>query len=253
MAARSTTLPRPLAPRGLHPAVALGSAFVAILLAHHLWIDDPGVDYGEGPVGCVARIAHAVNLLFHEAGHLILMPTGWDALILLGGTLLQLFVPALMVGLAVVQRRTGALVTCLMLLSASCYSSAVYAADARDRDLPLITGGSDHHDWGQLVYEIWDAPGIEDPIALALRIAGVAAFVAALAACALGAWHWGVERRAAEAARARRLADAAVALRSPTADGASHPNKPFGERVAGGGEVVEPARDGRVVRGPYGR
>jgi len=229
VAPRSTALPRPPALRGLHPARALGAAFVAVLLAHHLWVDDPGVAYGAGPIGWVARVVHTVNLLLHEAGHVLLVPTGWEALILLGGTILQLVVPAVLVGLAVAQRRTGALVACLMLLSASCYSSAVYAADARDRDLPLITGGSEHHDWGRLVYEIWDAPGIEDPIAVVLRAAGVAAFVAALAVCGVGARRWTVERHEAQAARARRLADAAAALRKPTGhDGPGPAPGPYG-------------------------
>ncbi|MEV4420404.1 hypothetical protein AB0L40_10585 [Patulibacter sp. NPDC049589] len=189
-------LTRLLAPRGLHPVLALAGGFVAVLLAQRLWIVDPGVEYGGGPIGWLARVAHSVNLLFHEAGHAILMPTGWEALILLGGTLLQLLVPMLLVGLAVRERRPGALVVVLMLLSASAYSAATYVADARDRALPLITGDSDSHDWGQLVYEIWRAPGVEDPIALVIRALGIAAFVAALAVCVLAGRRWGVDRRA---------------------------------------------------------
>lgn len=182
---------RRLAPGRLHPLLALAAAFVSILLAHRLWVEDPGVEYGGGPIGALAQLAHTVNLLFHEAGHLLLMPTGWRTAILLAGTLLQLLVPLAMLGLAIRERRTGAVVVVLNLLSASCYAAATYVADARERSLPLITGDSDHHDWGQLIYEIWDLPGAEDPIALVLRIAGIAAFVAALVACAAGAWRWG--------------------------------------------------------------
>ncbi|WP_320672596.1 hypothetical protein [Patulibacter defluvii] len=179
-----------LAPGRLHPLLALLAGFVTVLLAHRLWIEDPGVEYGGGPIGALAQLAHTVNLLFHEAGHLLLMATGWRPAILLAGTAMQLAVPALMLFLAVRERRTGAVVVVLNLLSASCYSAAVYVADARERALPLLTGDSDHHDWGQLLYEVWDLPGAEDPIALVLRVAGIAAFVAALAACVVGARRW---------------------------------------------------------------
>jgi len=222
-------LTRLLAPRGLHPVLALTGGFVGVLLAHHLWIEDPGVDYGGGPVGWLARVAHAVNLLFHEAGHVLLMPTGVETLVLLGGTLLQLLVPALIAGLAVREGRPGVLAVALTLLSASAYSAATYVADAGDRALPLITGDSDTHDWGQLVYEIWRAPGAEDPIALVLRVLGIGAAVFAVAVCTLAGRRWAGDRRAAEAARAARLLAAVQADRERTPVAAG----PAGERPLG--------------------
>ncbi|WP_051472267.1 hypothetical protein [Patulibacter minatonensis] len=202
MAPLLTRLP---APRGLHPVIALAGWFVAALLAFRLWVEDPGVEYGGGPAGWIARVAHTVNLLFHEAGHVLLAPLGWDALTLLGGTLLQLLVPIVLVGLAVRERRPGALVVVLMLLSTSAYSAATYVADARARELPLITGDSSHHDWGQLIYEIWDVPGAEEPIALVLRVLGIAAFVAATAVCVLAGRRWAAGRDGAPAIRRRPL------------------------------------------------
>jgi hypothetical protein len=197
-------LARLLAPRGLHPVAALAGWSVAALLAVRLWIEDPGVEYGGGPIGWIARVAHTVNLLFHEAGHVLVAPLGWKSLTLLGGTLLQLLVPLLLVGLAVRERRPGALVVVLMLFSASAYSAATYVADARDRELPLITGDSSHHDWGQLIYELWDVPGAEDPIALVLRVVGIGAFGVATAVCALAARRWVVVRGGDGPARAPR-------------------------------------------------
>lgn len=247
----SSALTRLLAPRGLHPVLALGGGFVAVLLAHRLWIEDPGVEYGGGPVGWLAQVAHTVNLLFHEAGHVLLMPTGWETLILLGGTLLQLLVPALLVGLAVRERRPGALVVVLMLLSASAYSAATYVADARARDLPLITGDDSTHDWGQLVYEIWDSPGAENPIAFVLRVLGIAAFALAIAVCVLAGRRWSVDRREEEAAQAGRLLAAADADRARAADVAPVPSG----APTGGGTVppAPPGPAGDRPLGPYGR
>lgn len=249
-------LTRALAPRGLHPVLALLGGFVATLLAYRLWVQDPGVEYGGGPVGWLARVAHTVNLLFHEAGHVLLMPTGWEGLVLLGGTLLQLLVPALLVGLAVRERRPGALVVVLMLLSASAYSAATYVADARDRDLPLITGDDSTHDWGQLVYEVWDAPGAEDPIALALRVLGLAAFVVAIAVCVLAGRRWSGDRRDEEAARTIRAFAAAEAARErgrAVAPLGSPP--PVPQDATPVPQDATAAAEGAPVRplGPYGR
>lgn len=251
-------LTRALAPRGLHPVLALAGGFIAVLLAHRLWVEDPGVEYGGGPIGWLARIAHTVNLLFHEAGHVLLMPTGWDGLVLLGGTGLQLLVPAVLVGLAVRERRPGALVVVLMLLSASAYSAATYVADARDRDLPLITGDDSTHDWGQLVYEIWDAPGVEDPIALVLRAFGIAAFVAAIAVCVLAGRRWSGDRRQEEAARTIRRFAAAEAARErgrAVAPLGARPSTPVPVSPGGADAPVVvpggPASDRPL--GPYGR
>jgi hypothetical protein len=90
-----------------------------------------------------------VNLAFHEAGHLFMRPFG-STPHLLGGTLFQLAVPALLVGYFMLQRHDAfAAATCSWWLGESLNNVAIYMADARDLALPLIGG---EHDWNELFF-----------------------------------------------------------------------------------------------------
>ena len=85
-----------------------------------------------------------VNLAFHEAGHLFLLPFG-QTLHFLGGTLAQLFVPA---AAALHFRKQGdrfAAAVCWLWLGESLMYVAVYLGDARAQALPLV--GGHVHDW----------------------------------------------------------------------------------------------------------
>ncbi|MFB9992162.1 hypothetical protein ACFFLM_09340 [Deinococcus oregonensis] len=91
-----------------------------------------------------------VNLVFHEAGH-VLLAWGGSTLMLLGGSLLQVLVPAVCIGSF---WRRGELyaagVLCLW-LAQSWAGVAAYVRDAPTRNLDLITGDPDTHDWWQLL------------------------------------------------------------------------------------------------------
>ena len=91
-----------------------------------------------------------VNLAFHEAGHLFLLPLG-ETMHFLGGTLGQLAVPA---GLAacffVAKRQPFAAAVCGWWTGENLVNISVYMADARDLQLPLVGGGD--HDWNNLFY-----------------------------------------------------------------------------------------------------
>jgi hypothetical protein len=91
-----------------------------------------------------------VNLAFHEAGHLFLVPFG-TTMHFLGGTLGQLAVPA---GLAVYfvrfRREPFAAAACAWWLGENLANISVYMSDARDLALPLVGGGD--HDWNNLFY-----------------------------------------------------------------------------------------------------
>jgi hypothetical protein len=92
-----------------------------------------------------------VNLAFHESGHLFLAPFG-DTPHILGGTLLQLAVPAGLAGYFLLARsdRFGAAM-CVWWAGENLVHIAVYMADARDLALPLVGGGE--HDWNTLFYD----------------------------------------------------------------------------------------------------
>ena len=107
------------------------------------------VRLGSGAAtGCFLDL---VNLPFHEAGHIVLMPFG-ETMHFLGGTLGQLAVPALLVVYFLIRKRQPfAAAVCAWWAGENFINIAVYMADARDLALPLLGGG--HHDWNTLFYE----------------------------------------------------------------------------------------------------
>jgi hypothetical protein len=92
-----------------------------------------------------------VNLAFHEAGHLFLIPFG-STLHYLGGTLGQLAVPVLLAGTFLVVEPTRPLgaAACAWWAGENLVNISTYMADARDLALPLVGGGD--HDWNELFY-----------------------------------------------------------------------------------------------------
>lgn len=106
-----------------------------------------------------------VNLAFHEAGHLFLLPFG-ETLHFLGGTLFQLAIPA-GVGLHLLLRKESPFgaALCGWWFGQNFLGISVYMADARELKLPLVGGGE--NDWNHLFYQ-WGLLG-EDSVR---RIAG---------------------------------------------------------------------------------
>ena len=97
--------------------------------------------------GCLLDL---VNLPFHEAGHVFLSPFG-HILHVLGGTLGQLAVPALLAGYFLARRHDAfASSFCVWWLGENLINVATYMADAREQVLPLVGGGE--HDWTELFF-----------------------------------------------------------------------------------------------------
>jgi hypothetical protein len=93
-----------------------------------------------------------VNLAFHEAGHLFLVPFGETAHFL-GGTLGQLAVPAGLSAYFLVQRRQPfAAAVCAWWAGENLVNISAYMADARTLQLDLVGGGE--HDWNTLFYQL---------------------------------------------------------------------------------------------------
>ena len=91
-----------------------------------------------------------VNLRFHEAGHLFLLPFG-ETLHFLGGTIFQLAIPIGVMIHFLWKRRPFSAATCFWWLGQNLLGIAVYMADARDLNLPLVGGGE--NDWNHLFYQ----------------------------------------------------------------------------------------------------
>jgi hypothetical protein len=126
-----------------------------------------------------------VNLVVHEAGHLLF---GWFGSIMLtawAGTILQLLVPLLLAGWFFFQRQPPGYALCLFVFFENWLNIATYMADARAMALPLVTVGdpgedvdpASMHDW----HAIFGNLGVLDydtRIAATVRLLGWAGMIA---------------------------------------------------------------------------
>lgn len=98
-------------------------------------------------------LLHGSILIFHEAGHVLFMPFG-EFMMVLGGSLFQLVVPAFFVVYFALRRDVYAACFAALYLAASMANLAVYIADARAGQLPLLGGERSNHDWTFLLIEM---------------------------------------------------------------------------------------------------
>lgn len=126
-----------------------------------------------------------LNLGIHELGHLVLLPLGMT-MHMLGGTLAQLAAPLVGVLMFLRQRDYFAVTFAFLWLGTNLFEIAVYAGDARARELPLVSpfAGEPLHDWHYLLSKLglleWD--GV---VAGMFRFGGALSILAFVAA---GAW-----------------------------------------------------------------
>ena len=97
---------------------------------------------GEG------SLLDGVDLAIHETGHLVFGPFG-EFVGFAGGTLFQLLMPAVFVGYFMRRGDQYAGSVALWWIGQNCGHIAVYVADARAQELPLVGGGE--HDWEYLL------------------------------------------------------------------------------------------------------
>ena len=102
--------------------------------------------------GGVLAFVHLIDLVFHEAGHVIFSVFGRFVGIL-GGSLNQVLIPAVCTGYFLRQRRTAAAAVTLFWTGESLTDVAIYVADGRDMALPLLAEGL-VHDWNWILSEL---------------------------------------------------------------------------------------------------
>lgn len=132
---------------------------------------------------------HLINLPFHEAGHIIFRPFG-RLIASLGGTLGQILIPAVCLGVLLIKTRDafGASVA-LWWFGESFIDIAPYIHDARSLTLPLLGGNTGDsspygfHDWEFILTELGL---INFDRAIAVTAKGIGGLLM-LAACAWGA------------------------------------------------------------------
>lgn len=126
-----------------------------------------------------------IDLGIHEAGHLLFAPFS-HVLMVAGGTILQLLVPALVA--IVFWRRSDWFAVCFAAawFGINLVEVAIYIGDARAQVLPLVTvgGGEAAHDWAYLLGRM-GCLGADRGIAACVRAAGHVVHAGAVGA---GAW-----------------------------------------------------------------
>jgi len=105
------------------------------------------------------RFLDRVDLVFHEAGHVIFGLFG-EFIGILGGSLMQVLIPAIVVAYFFMHRQPYSAAVTLFWVAQSLFNASVYAKDARARVLPLLGGEDTFHDWNHLLGKLgllrWD-------------------------------------------------------------------------------------------------
>nr|AKQ02914.1 hypothetical protein [uncultured Microgenomates bacterium Rifle_16ft_4_minimus_37836] len=92
-----------------------------------------------------------VNLLIHEAGHVVFNPFG-EFISFLGGSLMQLIIPGLFLTYFLMREDSFAVFFCLFWIGENLINISYYLADARNQVLPLVGGG--RHDWTYMLSKV---------------------------------------------------------------------------------------------------
>ena len=96
------------------------------------------------------HLIDGVNLLIHEAGHFLFTPFG-EFLMIAGGSLLQVIMPAAFVLYFYYNRASYSAALVLFWVGESALNVSVYAGDAVKMDLPLLGGQDSVHDWNYML------------------------------------------------------------------------------------------------------
>src|SRR5512145_1552939 len=112
----------------------LGSLIAAFAAVAALFLVEATSEEGWVP------ILDSLNLVFHEAGHPLFGIFG-ETIGFLGGTLMQLLVPLLVVGACWYKRQSAAIGLAGTWFFENFLNIARYMADARAQLLPLVGGG----------------------------------------------------------------------------------------------------------------
>lgn len=166
-------------------------AFFLVWGVRFILMDYAVVEAGLPPIS--ESIMHSVNLVFHEAGHVIFSFLG-RFMTILGGSLAQLLMPAIVtVHLLLRQRDVFGATIGLWWVAQSLMDLAPYINDARAGRLLLLGGGSGQdtpgrHDWHNLLGQL-GMLDYDHALASLIYGAGVLAMTAAFVWGAAVLWH----------------------------------------------------------------
>jgi hypothetical protein len=123
------------------------------------------------------HLIDGVNLLIHEAGHIVFRPFG-EFMAIAGGSLFQVIMPALFVGYFIYHRKFYSAALVLFWVGESILNVSVYAGDSLALQLPLLGGEDTLHDWNYMLTSL-NLLQSTAKIAGAIRLLGTVVIVAA--------------------------------------------------------------------------
>ena len=124
-----------------------------------------------------------VDLVIHEAGHIIFMPFG-EFLHVLGGSLTQVLVPVIFAAYFFMRRQWYSASVMLFWIGENVLSVATYMGDSIVQQLPLLGGDGVIHDWNWLLTDT----GLLKYTDTLARLTYDVGFLAILAAIVLCLW-----------------------------------------------------------------
>jgi len=127
---------------------ALAAVLLGLVAIRYFWLNQP------------VALVQSINLVFHEAGHVIFSPFG-RVIGVAGGSGFEAGLPLALTLLAIRDRHWTATGGCLVWLATALHSISVYAGDAQARRLPLLGGEAVVHDWWFLLrhFDLLDRDG----------------------------------------------------------------------------------------------
>lgn len=154
-----------------------------------------GLSYqGGGVLGFI----HGIDLIFHEAGHVIFGFFG-EFLAVLGGSLTQVLIPVIATVAFVRTAQWASAAVTLFWTGQSLTDVAIYAADGRAKALPLLADGL-IHDWNYLLGRLGLLQSAETVGRLMFAL-GALTMLAALVLLGLDTWQrWNAPPRFTEPA-----------------------------------------------------
>ena len=107
------------------------------------------------PYNIVNFFLRNFDLIVHEAGHTFFSIFGNRFLTILGGSIYQVLLPAIIVAFTWFNSYKKGMQLALIYLGFSWMSVAMYAADGAERQLPLIADlGQESHDWYNILIHL---------------------------------------------------------------------------------------------------
>jgi hypothetical protein len=124
------------------------------------------------------RLIDGLNLVIHEAGHVVFHPFG-EFMMIAGGSLFQVIVPLVFAGYFYFNKKEFSSAFVLFWVGESLLNVSVYAGDAVVMQLPLLGGDNSIHDWNYMLDQL-NLLRQTAGIAQGIRLAGTLSIIVAI-------------------------------------------------------------------------